>query len=190
MPDHPFSEGIFPVSNLNLTWHSLRPFPLVPSLIPCELIEYSPHLLLTFYPEFPPVNFLPSQVYNKELESEFDNFEDWLHTFNLLRGKIGDNDDNATEEERIVGRFKVSAGHAVSKSEGCEFDPHTGHHCVTVYLLARIGINWVRQNFLFRLRCLLVIIYITVSQTVSSTAQQAKNGDISLCTRPFKDKLN
>uniref|UniRef100_A0A8C3MYE6 Uncharacterized protein n=1 Tax=Geospiza parvula TaxID=87175 RepID=A0A8C3MYE6_GEOPR len=42
------------------------------------------------------------------LESEFDNFEDWLHTFNLLRGKIGDNDDNATEEERIVGRFKGS----------------------------------------------------------------------------------
>uniref|UniRef100_A0A8C2TRT4 Otoferlin n=1 Tax=Coturnix japonica TaxID=93934 RepID=A0A8C2TRT4_COTJA len=42
------------------------------------------------------------------LEAEFDNFEDWLHTFNLLRGKIGDNDDNATEEERIVGRFKGS----------------------------------------------------------------------------------
>uniref|UniRef100_A0A8C9NCG7 Otoferlin n=1 Tax=Serinus canaria TaxID=9135 RepID=A0A8C9NCG7_SERCA len=48
------------------------------------------------------------KVFNKELESEFDNFEDWLHTFNLLRGKIGDNDDNATEEERIVGRFKGS----------------------------------------------------------------------------------
>uniref|UniRef100_A0A8C9EZM1 Otoferlin n=1 Tax=Pavo cristatus TaxID=9049 RepID=A0A8C9EZM1_PAVCR len=47
-------------------------------------------------------------VFNKELEAEFDNFEDWLHTFNLLRGKIGDNDDNATEEERIVGRFKGS----------------------------------------------------------------------------------
>uniref|UniRef100_A0A8C3TYZ6 Otoferlin n=1 Tax=Catharus ustulatus TaxID=91951 RepID=A0A8C3TYZ6_CATUS len=50
----------------------------------------------------------PATVYNKELEAEFDNFEDWLHTFNLLRGKIGDNDDNATEEERIVGRFKGS----------------------------------------------------------------------------------
>uniref|UniRef100_A0A672UR72 Otoferlin n=1 Tax=Strigops habroptila TaxID=2489341 RepID=A0A672UR72_STRHB len=43
-----------------------------------------------------------------KLETEFDSFEDWLHTFNLLRGKIGDNDDNATEEERIVGRFKGS----------------------------------------------------------------------------------
>ncbi|XP_077187228.1 otoferlin isoform X6 [Paroedura picta] len=48
------------------------------------------------------------KVYPKELETEFDNFEDWLHTFNLLRGKIGDDDDNAADEERIVGRFKGS----------------------------------------------------------------------------------
>lgn len=49
-----------------------------------------------------------AQVYPKELETEFDNFEDWLHTFNLLRGKTGDDEDGSTEEERIVGRFKVS----------------------------------------------------------------------------------
>uniref|UniRef100_A0A8C4LYA0 Otoferlin n=1 Tax=Equus asinus asinus TaxID=83772 RepID=A0A8C4LYA0_EQUAS len=48
------------------------------------------------------------RVYPKELESEFDNFEDWLHTFNLLRGKTGDDEDGSTEEERIVGRFKGS----------------------------------------------------------------------------------
>uniref|UniRef100_A0A452RP75 Otoferlin n=1 Tax=Ursus americanus TaxID=9643 RepID=A0A452RP75_URSAM len=48
------------------------------------------------------------KVYPKELESEFDNFEDWLHTFNLLRGKTGDDEDGCTEEERIVGRFKGS----------------------------------------------------------------------------------
>ncbi|KFQ54935.1 Otoferlin, partial [Nestor notabilis] len=63
-------------------------------------------------PEFPEKKNKPRidelKVFNKELETEFDNFEDWLHTFNLLRGKIGDNDDNATEEERIVGRFKGS----------------------------------------------------------------------------------
>lgn len=47
-------------------------------------------------------------MYPKELETEFDNFEDWLHTFNLLRGKIGDDDDNSADEDRIVGRFKVS----------------------------------------------------------------------------------
>lgn len=55
-----------------------------------------------------------AQVYPKELESEFDNFEDWLHTFNLLRGKTGDDEDGSTEEERIVGRFKV--GQAVGPS--------------------------------------------------------------------------
>ncbi|XP_021017352.1 otoferlin isoform X2 [Mus caroli] len=48
------------------------------------------------------------KVYPKELESEFDSFEDWLHTFNLLRGKTGDDEDGSTEEERIVGRFKGS----------------------------------------------------------------------------------
>ncbi|XP_039094290.1 otoferlin isoform X2 [Hyaena hyaena] len=48
------------------------------------------------------------KVYSKELESEFDNFEDWLHTFNLLRGKTGDDEDGSMEEERIVGRFKGS----------------------------------------------------------------------------------
>uniref|UniRef100_A0A8C6V4Z2 Otoferlin n=1 Tax=Naja naja TaxID=35670 RepID=A0A8C6V4Z2_NAJNA len=49
-----------------------------------------------------------TEVYPKELETEFDNFEDWLHTFNLLRGKIGDDDDNSADEDRIVGRFKGS----------------------------------------------------------------------------------
>lgn len=47
-------------------------------------------------------------MYQKELESEFDNFEDWLHCFNLFRGKGGDDDDqNVTDEDRIVGKFKV-----------------------------------------------------------------------------------
>uniref|UniRef100_A0A8C4HSP4 Otoferlin n=1 Tax=Dicentrarchus labrax TaxID=13489 RepID=A0A8C4HSP4_DICLA len=49
-----------------------------------------------------------NKVYPKELESEFDNFEDWLHSFNLFRGKGGDDDDqNVTDEDRIVGKFKV-----------------------------------------------------------------------------------
>lgn len=49
------------------------------------------------------------KVYPKELESEFDNFEDWLHSFNLFRGKAGDDEDqNATDEDRIVGKFKGS----------------------------------------------------------------------------------
>uniref|UniRef100_A0A8C7U591 C2 domain-containing protein n=1 Tax=Oncorhynchus mykiss TaxID=8022 RepID=A0A8C7U591_ONCMY len=48
-------------------------------------------------------------VYPKELEKEFDNFEDWLHTFNLFRGKAGDDDDqNMADEDRIIGKFKGS----------------------------------------------------------------------------------
>lgn len=50
---------------------------------------------------------LPLQVYDKELESEYGNFEDWLHTFNLYRGKAGDDDEQALDDDRIVGRFKV-----------------------------------------------------------------------------------
>lgn len=51
------------------------------------------------------------KVYPKELESEFDNFEDWLHCFSLFRGKGGDDDDqNVTDEDRIVGKFKVRLG--------------------------------------------------------------------------------
>uniref|UniRef100_A0AAY5F2Q0 C2 domain-containing protein n=1 Tax=Electrophorus electricus TaxID=8005 RepID=A0AAY5F2Q0_ELEEL len=50
-----------------------------------------------------------TQVYHKELESEFDHFEDWLHTFNLYRGKAGDDDDTTVvDDDRIVGRFKGS----------------------------------------------------------------------------------
>ncbi|XP_041828567.1 otoferlin-like [Melanotaenia boesemani] len=49
------------------------------------------------------------KVYPKELESDFDNFEDWLHTFFLFRGKGGDDDDqNVTDEDRVVGKFKGS----------------------------------------------------------------------------------
>ncbi|KAM8953379.1 otoferlin isoform 2-T2 [Pelodytes ibericus] len=71
------------------------------------------------------------KVFNKELETEFDNFEDWLHTFNLLRGKIGDDDDTVSEEERIVGRFKgsmcvykVPLPEDVTKEAG--YDPNFG----------------------------------------------------------------
>lgn len=47
-------------------------------------------------------------VYNKELECEYGDFEDWLHTFNLFRGKAGDDDEHAQDDDRIVGRFKGS----------------------------------------------------------------------------------
>ena len=50
------------------------------------------------------------QVYPNELESqpEFNGFKDWLHTFELYRGKNTGNE--LTDEGRIVGKFKVSSG--------------------------------------------------------------------------------
>uniref|UniRef100_A0A6Q2Z6Y7 Otoferlin n=1 Tax=Esox lucius TaxID=8010 RepID=A0A6Q2Z6Y7_ESOLU len=49
------------------------------------------------------------EVYPKELENEFDYFEDWLHSFNLFRGKAGDDEDqNVADEDRIIGKFKGS----------------------------------------------------------------------------------
>ncbi|CAL1540078.1 unnamed protein product [Lymnaea stagnalis] len=48
------------------------------------------------------------QVYPSELEaqSQFDGFRDWLHTFELYRGKNMGNDE--PDENRIVGKFKGS----------------------------------------------------------------------------------
>ncbi len=49
-------------------------------------------------------------MFNRELEYEFDTFEDWLHTFNLYRGKCSDDADveqNAADEDRLIGKFKV-----------------------------------------------------------------------------------
>ena len=47
------------------------------------------------------------QVYPNELEAqpEFHGFSEWLHTFDLTRGKkTGETDD---DESRTVGKFKV-----------------------------------------------------------------------------------
>uniref|UniRef100_A0AAX7UIX9 C2 domain-containing protein n=1 Tax=Astatotilapia calliptera TaxID=8154 RepID=A0AAX7UIX9_ASTCA len=71
------------------------------------------------------------QVYNKELESEYGNFEDWLHTFNLYRGKAGEDDEHALDDDRIVGRFKGSlciyklpVSEEITREAG--FDPNMG----------------------------------------------------------------
>ena len=88
------------------------------------------------------------QVYHKELESEFDNFEDWLHTFNLYRGKAGDDDEHALDDDRIVGRFKVLQRTCSPHSHHsqCGFT----HNSSNVFQLEQnsftgtldIGINW------------------------------------------------
>lgn len=48
-----------------------------------------------------------SKIYEGDLESEFNNFEDWVKTFQLLRGKSND-EVHADAEDRIIGKFKVS----------------------------------------------------------------------------------
>ncbi|XP_072218042.1 otoferlin isoform X8 [Leuresthes tenuis] len=70
-------------------------------------------------------------VYNKELEGEYGNFEDWLHTFNLYRGKAGDDDEHALDDDRIVGRYKGSLcmyklplSEEITREAG--FDPNMG----------------------------------------------------------------
>uniref|UniRef100_A0A8V5GG54 Uncharacterized protein n=1 Tax=Melopsittacus undulatus TaxID=13146 RepID=A0A8V5GG54_MELUD len=47
------------------------------------------------------------QIYEGDLESEFNNFEDWVKTFHLLRGKSND-EVHADSEDRIIGKFKGS----------------------------------------------------------------------------------
>uniref|UniRef100_A0AAV2K3P4 C2 domain-containing protein n=2 Tax=Knipowitschia caucasica TaxID=637954 RepID=A0AAV2K3P4_KNICA len=46
--------------------------------------------------------FATLELYSKELEAEFDNFNDWVDTFELYRGKANTDDG----DERFVGRFK------------------------------------------------------------------------------------
>ncbi|XP_016133799.1 otoferlin [Sinocyclocheilus grahami] len=51
------------------------------------------------------------KMFNRELEYQFDSFEDWLHTFNLYRGKCSDDanvEQNAADEDRLIGKFKGS----------------------------------------------------------------------------------
>lgn len=81
------------------------------------------------------------QVYNKELESEYGNFEDWLHTFNLYRGKAGDDDEHALDDDRIVGRFKVGKYSFISQTTLTEnttykYDFFFYHSGIFVYIQA------------------------------------------------------
>uniref|UniRef100_A0AAZ3QBL6 C2 domain-containing protein n=1 Tax=Oncorhynchus tshawytscha TaxID=74940 RepID=A0AAZ3QBL6_ONCTS len=45
------------------------------------------------------------KLYDKELESEFGPFDDWVNTFELFRGKAND-EVGRSNEERFVGKFK------------------------------------------------------------------------------------
>uniref|UniRef100_A0A663E1U9 C2 domain-containing protein n=1 Tax=Aquila chrysaetos chrysaetos TaxID=223781 RepID=A0A663E1U9_AQUCH len=66
-------------------------------------IRAFPNLLL----EKPKMTFYLFQIYNSELENEFDNFEDWLCIFPLHRGKANE-DEDGNEDEHFVGKYKGS----------------------------------------------------------------------------------
>ncbi|GAB0197135.1 fer-1-like protein 4 [Grus japonensis] len=55
----------------------------------------------------PKITFYLFQIYNSELENEFDNFEDWLCIFPLHRGKANE-DEDGNEDEHFVGKYKGS----------------------------------------------------------------------------------
>ncbi|XP_055284520.1 fer-1-like protein 6 [Moschus berezovskii] len=52
-------------------------------------------------------NLAVLQIYDGDLESEFNNFEDWVKTFDLLRGKSME-DDQGLDGDRVIGKFKGS----------------------------------------------------------------------------------
>ncbi|XP_045883099.1 fer-1-like protein 6 isoform X2 [Meles meles] len=52
-------------------------------------------------------NLATLQIYDGDLESEFNNFEDWVKTFELLRGKSTE-DGHGLDGDRVIGKFKGS----------------------------------------------------------------------------------
>ncbi|XP_078391487.1 fer-1-like protein 4 isoform X2 [Cetorhinus maximus] len=48
------------------------------------------------------------QIYNSELENEYNNFEDWLYIFPLYRGKANGNEFGDIVDDRTMGKYKGS----------------------------------------------------------------------------------
>uniref|UniRef100_A0A674C754 Fer-1-like protein 4 n=1 Tax=Salmo trutta TaxID=8032 RepID=A0A674C754_SALTR len=53
------------------------------------------------------ITWVFSQLYKSELENEFSEFMDWLHTFPIYKGKANEEEDD-DEEERSMGKYKGS----------------------------------------------------------------------------------
>lgn len=51
--------------------------------------------------------FICIQLYGGDLESEFSQFQDWLQTFPLYKGRASAEDEIEDEEERLMGKYKV-----------------------------------------------------------------------------------
>ncbi|XP_003408227.2 fer-1-like protein 6 [Loxodonta africana] len=52
-------------------------------------------------------NLAVLQIYDSDLESKFNNFEDWVKTFELFRGKSRE-EDHGLDGDRVIGKFKGS----------------------------------------------------------------------------------
>ncbi|XP_007488356.2 fer-1-like protein 6 [Monodelphis domestica] len=52
-------------------------------------------------------NLATLKIYDGDLENEFNNFEDWVKTFELFRGKSME-DDHSIDGDRVIGKFKGS----------------------------------------------------------------------------------
>ncbi|KAF7479456.1 fer-1 protein 6-like [Marmota monax] len=53
-------------------------------------------------------NLAVLKIYEGDLESEFNNFEDWVKTFELFRGKSTE-DDHGLDGDRVIGKFKAGS---------------------------------------------------------------------------------
>ncbi|XP_054023348.1 fer-1-like protein 6 [Dryobates pubescens] len=71
-------------------------------------------------------NLATLQIYEGDLESEFNNFEDWVKTFQLLRGKSND-EVHIDSEDRIIGKFKGSFCIYPSPEDGSFLDGGQPH---------------------------------------------------------------
>lgn len=112
-------------------------------------------------------------MYPKELESEFDNFEDWLHCFSLFRGKGGDDDDqNVTDEDRIVGKFKVRLSIFLQSYHKYRTETFPGlARIISVPFAKQIHIcrQWFLSTFycvLFRVQCACTKCQMTYQETM------------------------
>ncbi|XP_048878815.1 fer-1-like protein 4 [Brienomyrus brachyistius] len=48
------------------------------------------------------------KLFKSELENDFNEFMDWLHTFPIYKGKANYDDEDEDEDERIMGKYKGS----------------------------------------------------------------------------------
>ena len=93
-----FGEGFFSVAIL--LHLSIDSFTLIRDSSTSGHLVYNCNRSLMFFIQ---------QIYRQELENitDFNGFNDWLHSFPLYRGKKTSDDDD--DEHRIVGKFKVSS---------------------------------------------------------------------------------